>query len=263
MKSKKRNWRQYNKSLIQRGSLTFWVHKDLLRTWHAEKIPHKKGRPFLFSDTAILTATILRFVFRQSLRATEGLICSVFHMLGLPLRAPGYTVICKRMSGIVIPDRFTKKRIETLVLDASGLKVFGEGEWKVKKYGASKRREWKKLHIGMDAETQEIVVSDITESGVSDTCFFSKWVKGKRIKEVLMDGAADASRCYAHAEKEGVILKTPPQKNAVLRKEPWMRKRNEAILQIKGFGGDKIARDLWRYCTGYTRRALVESTFSR
>lgn len=263
MKSSKRNWTQYNRSLVNRGRITLWISEEAISSWHAARTPRKKGRPFTFSDSAIIAALTIRFVFRLSLRATEGMINSLLEMLDLPMKAPGYTAICKRMKSLEIPARLKKGAVRTLVLDSSGLKVFGEGEWKVKKHGAGKRRQWKKIHIAMDARTQEIVFSEVTDANRGDTIFFNDWVKGRSLRAVLMDGAADTSKCYQHADKVGVELITPPQKNAVLREEPWMEKRNTAIKQILGLGGDKIAREIWGLATGYSRRALVEGVFSR
>jgi len=263
MKSSNRNWAEYNRSLVNRGSLTFWISEDVLKGWEAAHNPTKRGHPFLFSDTAIIVALSLRFVYRLSLRATEGLVRSILQMMSIPLMAPGYTAICKRMKFLKIPSRLKKGGVRTLVLDASGLKVYGEGEWKVKKHGPGRRRKWKKIHLAMDAKTQEIVFCEVSKANVVDTEYFEKWVRGKSLQTVIMDGAADTSKCYRHAEKEGVKLLTPPQRNALIREEGWFEQRNTALKQIIGFGGGKIGRELWRILTGYTKRAIVESVFSR
>ena len=142
---RKSNWCQYNKSLINRGSITFWFSEDSIKNWKAKKDKKHFGRPFLYSDSAILAACTVRYVYNLPLRALEGFLNSIFSILRLPLSAPSYTQICRRAQLLPLPSQLKSKKLLTdLVFDASGLKVYGEGEWKIKTHGTSKRRGWRK-----------------------------------------------------------------------------------------------------------------------
>ena len=265
MQNKNRNWSEYNKSLVNRGSLTFWLDPKSLKSWNARPQKHKLGRPFTFSDHAITTAATLRYVFGLSLRAVQGFLKSIFKMLKIPFSVPCYTQICKRMKKIKLPSHLKKgKPVKHIVIDATGLKLYGEGEWKVKKHGVGKRRTWKKLHLAVDESTQEIVFAKYTKEHESDTKFIPEIVrKRKGVKRVLMDGAADSVELYRFLWERGVDLLTPPKKNARKRKEPWLQKRNERLIEILGFGGDKKAKSLWGKLSGYSKRATVESAIAR
>lgn len=265
MSHRKRDWSNYNKSLVNRGSLTLWISPEALKTWKAKKTKGKQGRPFQYSDNAILTASTIRHVFKLGLRASEGFLRSIFRLLKSPLKVPCYTQICKRSKRISLPKHLLEgKTVKHVVVDATGLKVYGEGEWKVKKHGADKRRQWRKLHLAIDEDTQEVVFADITTEHVPDTNFIPDILKKRKgVKRVLMDGAADSSALYKLCWLQGIDLLTPPQKNARKRQEPWLVKRNDRLLEILGLGGDKLAKSLWGKLIGYSKRATVESAIAR
>jgi hypothetical protein len=186
-------------------------------------------------------------------------------MLKIELDVPCYTQVCKRMKKIELPRHLLeRKKIQHIVIDCTGLKVFGEGEWKVKKHGVGGRRTWKKLHIAIDEQTQEIVFADLTSEHVHDTRFVPEIIKRRKgLKRVLMDGAADSSSLYHQAVEAGIDLLTPPPKNARKRKEPWLEARNARVLEILGLGGDQQARSIWAKLTGYNRRVTVESAIAK
>jgi len=258
-----RNWSKYNKSLVNRGSLTLWIHKDIDKSWKAKRVK-KLGRPFQFSDSAIETALAVRFTFGLSLRSLEGFLGSLFNLLKLPLKVPCYTQICKRMKSLDLPHHFrTKKKIKHIVLDGSGLKMFGEGESKVKKHGAGKRREWRKLHLAVDESTQEVVFAELTGEKTHDTHFIPELFDRKGLKRLLVDGVADSEKLYKMAFEQGIDLLTPPQRNGRIKKEPWMKQRNNRILEILGLGGDKIAKSIWGKLRGYSKRVTIESAIAR
>ena len=133
MSHKNRDWSKYNKTLVNRGSLTFWIDSKAIKKWIASKQKGKRGRPFQYSNAAITMAATIRYVFKLSLRACEGLLNSFFKLLKVNCKVPCYTQICKRMQFINLPKHLlSNKCIKHVVLDATGLKVLGEGEWKVK-----------------------------------------------------------------------------------------------------------------------------------
>lgn len=265
MSHKNRDWSKYNKSLINRGNIFLWVSSEVIKAWKAKRRKRKLGRPFKFSDTAITTAATLRYVFNLSLRACQGFLRALFEMLKIELDIPCYTQVCKRMKKIELsPHLLQRKKIKHVVIDCTGLKVFGEGEWKVKKHGVGGRRTWRKLHLAIDEQTQEIVFADLTSEHVHDTKFIPEILKSRKgLKRILMDGAADSSFLHRLAKEAGVDLLTPPPKNARQRDEPWLESRNARVLEILGLGGDQQARSIWAKLTGYNKRVTVESAIAK
>lgn len=265
MSHKKRDWSRYNKSLVNRGSITLWLSPQALQAWKAKKVKGREGRPLQYSDEAIVTASTIKHVFKLSLRACQGFLQSLLSLLNSSLKAPSYTQICRRSQKIELPRHFNEgKRVKHVVLDGTGLKTYGEGEWKVKKHGAGSRRRWRKLHLAVDEETQEVVFADITTEHVHDTKFIPEILdKRKGIKRFLMDGAADSSKLYRDCWERNIDLLTRPPTNARKNNHPWMQNRNKRLAEIRGLGGDKIAKSLWGKLSGYSKRVTVESAIAR
>ncbi|CUI18152.1 transposase (plasmid) [Candidatus Protochlamydia naegleriophila] len=159
-----RNWAEYNKALIQRGSITVWVDEKAIKNWFSSYHTCRAGRPATYSDEAILMLLILREVYKRSLRSLQGFAQSLFTAIGLDLPIPSYSQISRRAKSLhKRVGQLTKgKQARHIIFDSTGLKVHGEGEWKVKVHGKSKRRTWRKFHIGIDAETLEIVCCELT-----------------------------------------------------------------------------------------------------
>src|SRR3954469_25234907 len=156
------NWAAYDAALRQRGSLTIWFTDAAIAAWRAEPRTTPGGQPS-YSDLAIATALTLRAVFRLALRQTEGLIGSVLQLLGLELAVPDHSTLSRRAQSLELPAQpHTTGGAIHLLVDSSGLKLGGPGEWLVEKHGTSKRRSWRKLHIGFDAVTGRIVASILT-----------------------------------------------------------------------------------------------------
>lgn len=166
MSQKISNWSEYNKSLINRGSLTFWVSEDVLKVWASDKKTHKAGRPEKYSDSAIKAVCMVRFFFHLSLRATEGFISSLFKLMNITLETPSYSRISRRMNRLDIDYRkLSSSKPKHLVIDSTGVKIYGDGEWHEKIHGESRRKKWKKMTLGVCPETHEIlfnVTSDET-----------------------------------------------------------------------------------------------------
>jgi Transposase DDE domain len=160
-----RNWKEYDTALVRRGSLSLWVEEATLRAWRSQG-PTQRGAQFVYSDLAIECLLTLRAVYHLTLRATEGFARSLFGMMGLDLEIPDHTTLSRRAATVPIT---LPKRAEGplhLILDSTGLKVYGEGEWKVRQHGYSKRRTWLKLHLAIDPETHEIQAAVVSEPGV-------------------------------------------------------------------------------------------------
>lgn len=197
-------------------------------------------------------------------RFLEGFSKSFLSKLIPKVNLPTYSLICKRLVkiGASLPS-LSPCRSSCVILDATGMKVIGEGEWKVKMHGRSGRRKWIKIHLGIDAVTQEIVAEITTESGVGD----SKMTKplldqiSGRIKQVMADGGYDkeeAREAIKRRKAKGVI---PPPRNA--RYKGTDNERDKAILEIEGLGNNIEGRSLWGKLNGYNRRVLVETAMSR
>src|SRR3954463_7128568 len=143
------NWREYDASLRQRGSLTVWFTDEAVAAWAAEPRTTRGGQPW-YSALAILTALTSRAVFRLAYRQTESLIGSVIGLLGLALRVPDHTTLSRRAATLEVPRPRSASEPMQLLVDSTGLKLCGAGEWLVEKHGTRTRRSWKKLHLGLD-----------------------------------------------------------------------------------------------------------------
>ena len=164
-----KNWAVYNESLVQRGSLTVWLSQEAIDGWRYAG-PSQRGAQFLYSDQAIETALTLRKLFGLALRQTEGFVQSLLSMLDLDLSAPNYSTLSRRHPGLQVdlPVKPTHKP-RHLVADSTGLKLYGEGEWQVRQQGWTQRRTWRKLHLGFDAHTGEVVAQTLTAAATDDT----------------------------------------------------------------------------------------------
>jgi hypothetical protein len=161
------NWAEYEAALRQRGSLTVWFTDEATRAWRAVPRTTRGGQPF-HSALAILTALTLRAVFRLALRQTEGLIGSILRPLGLELRVPDHSTLSRRAEGLPVPrSRQGSKPVHPLV-DSTGLRLCGPGEWLVEKHGGRRRRAWRMLHLGVDADTGQIAAAELTGKEVDD-----------------------------------------------------------------------------------------------
>ncbi len=158
------NWREYEASLRQRGSLTVWFTPEAIEAWRAEPRTTRGGQ-LRYSPLAILTAPTLRTVFGLALRQTEGLIGSVIHLLGLALAVPDHSTLSRRAETLEVPRPRRSGEPVHLLVDSTGLKLCGEGEWLVEKHGTKTRRSWRKLHLGLEADTGQIVAAALTAGG--------------------------------------------------------------------------------------------------
>src|SRR3712207_5163937 len=158
------NWAEYDAGLRARGSLTVWFSAEAVAAWNAEPRATRGGQPS-YSAVATATALTLRAVFRLALRQTEGLIGSILRLLGLDLAVPDHSTLSRRAETLEVPRPTSGPRGEPvhLLVDSTGLKLCGPGERLAEKHGASKRRSWRKLHLGLDADTGRIVASALTD----------------------------------------------------------------------------------------------------
>jgi IS5 family transposase len=259
---RKRTWQEYNRDLVKRGSLTFFIDRQALLS--RPKTKKRRGRPRLFTHPLIQLLLILKIQYRMTYRTLEGFAKSMLPLLQQDLVLPTYSLICKRASELEekLP-KLSRRRPQTILLDATGIKVSGEGEWKVKIHGKTKRRKWIKVHIAIDEKTQEILHLEITDGHTADCKVGPKLISQcpATAEVYLADGGYDTRACRKAIKEKGARALIPPRKNA--RWDPKQAARNRAVSERKGLGLDEVGVGLWGKLTGYSRRALVETSFSR
>jgi hypothetical protein len=264
-KHKVMNWREYDASLRQRGSLTVWFTYEAIEGWRAALRTTPGGQPW-YSPLAILTALTLRAVFRLALRQTEGLIGSVIGLLGLDLAVPDHSTLSRRAETLEVPRPQARRDGEPLhlLVDSTGLKLCGAGEWLVEKHGTKTRRSWRKLHIGMDADTGQIVAAVLTTKEVDDGAEVGPLLDqvGGPVASFTADGAYDqdgVSTAVAERHPEAAII-VPPRSTAVpsetAETEPTQRDRHLHSIAKHG-------RTAWQKASGYTKRARAEAAIGR
>jgi IS5 family transposase len=256
-----RNWRDYNKALVGRGSLTLWVDTRTIDTWLDLDTPPRRGRRRTYSDVAILCALTLREVYHLPLRATAGLVSSVLGLLDVELPAPDYTTLCRRARQLEVKLSAVARRGSLhLVVDSTGLKVYGEGEWKVRLHGYDKRRTWRKLHVCIEHRSQQVMATSISVKEVLDrhavTGLLGQ-VEG-RVGEVLGDGAYDYAACYEAIHERGARAIIPPKARARLWGKPHTKSRDENVKTMR-----QVGLKGWKRKARYHRRSLVETAMMR
>jgi IS5 family transposase len=260
-----RNWSQYNKALVQRGSLSVWISEDVLSAWHNTERTGKRGKPTLYTDTAILCMATLEEVYHLPLRATQGLTRSLVKLLGIELSVPSYTTLCRRRRSLEVElPRLCKSEPLHLVVDSTGIKVYGEGEWKVRQHGYSKRRTWRKLHLAVDEATHECVAVVVSTNNFKDSQILPDLLEQveDEIEQVSADGAYDSRNCYDVVRARGAMAAIPPQKRAKIwqhgntKAERHIRDENLRAIRQKGRGE-------WKRESGYHRRSLAETQMFR
>ncbi len=257
------NWSSYNQALIQRGSLTIWFDKEM--EWQDAGLS-KRGRPRQFSEAAIQTCLTFKVLFGLPLRQTIGLVSSLLMLSGLDWPVPDYTTLCRRQKtlNVNIPFRSAGKGALHLLVDSTGIKMMGEGEWKRRKHGPSYKRQWRKLHLGIDARTLDIRAIEISDNRTGDApvlpLLLDQICDDERIGAVSGDGAYDTRACHEAIAVRNASAVIPVRRNAKPWKEasPGATARNETLKVTRYLG-----RTIWKKWSGYHRRSLAETTMHR
>ena len=260
------NWPAYEAGLRRRGDLTLWLDQDALAGWSAPKSSTPGGQP-RYSDLAVELVLTLRLVFHLALRQAEAFTRSVLMLLGLGLRVPDHTTLSRR--GQSFAGRQPRVRVNDgpvhLVLDSTGLELFGQGEWHAAKHGRSRRR-WMKLHLGVDANTGEVMAHVLTEGHADDAAQVPDLLRQPEgdIASLTADGAYDGNPVYqaANARQPGrppdVVI--PPRASAVLSTaDPDKQSPRDRHIQLIAEHG----RMAWQRITSYGRRNAAETTMAR
>jgi Transposase DDE domain len=260
MSFKVRNWPAYEAGLRRRGSLTLWVEDTALECWQSIG-PSGQAR---YKSAAIQTSLMLRAAFKLALRQIEGLMTSVLSLMGLTISAPDHTTVSRRAATLpVIQAPSVPHGPLHVLIDSTGLQVYGAGQWLEAKHGAKSRREWRKLHLAVDAGTGMIVAQTLTDQDTDDPSQVAPLLDqiDAPIGQVTADGAYDGAPTYqtiaAHGDEIDVVI--PPRSTAVPSGEPGpptQRDRHLAMIAERG-------RLVWQATTGYGQRSLVETTMGR
>ena len=262
MKYKVTNWPQYEAGLRRRGSLTLWVTPEALAEWQAPRRKTRGGQP-RYSDLAIETVLTLGCVFGLRLRQSEGLMLSLLDLLGLDLPVPDHTTLSRRAQRWV-PRSSRRSHPEDgplhVLVDSTGLKVFGAGEWLEDKHGARSRRAWRKLHLAVDADNGQIIAHSLTDQEAGDASQVEPLLN--RIDADTANGAYDdGGPTYGavlhHSATASIVI--PPRVTAVDgRGAGPPDQRDHHIRAIANNGRLK-----WQAATGYGKRALIETAIGR
>jgi hypothetical protein len=252
------NWASYNEALKRRGSLTIWF--DPAMRW--EGVPTgKRGRRQLYSDAAIQSCLTMKVLFGMALRQTTGFVESLLGLIGLDWSVPDFSTLCRRQKTLAvnIPYRGSNGPLH-LLIDSTGIKVEGEGEWNARKHGGERRRVWRKVHLGIDEQTLEVRAIEVTTSDIGDAPMLPELLDQiaahHEVASVTADGAYDTRKCHDAIAERRADAVIPPRRNA----QPWKETtagaaaRNEALRASR-----RLGRAIWRRWSGYHRRSRAET----
>jgi len=258
-----KNWAPYNAGLIARGDVTMWIDHSMCAP-PATQSP-RRGHPVVYSDALIQGLLALKQVFHLPLRALQGFAASLRKLAFAELPVPNYTTLSRRAQTlkVALPAQRPNEPVH-LVLDSTGLKVYGEGEWKVRMRGWSRRRTWRKVHLAMDSNTGQICAALMTHQDVGDGEVLPELLD--QIPDDVMidtiggDGAYGTKPCHAQIAARGAVPSIPPREGAKHwpASTPGAAWRNAAIDAIA-----KSSRREWKQAIGYHRRSLAETLMYR
>jgi len=242
-----------------------WFDEEAIAAWRNTEPAGGPGAPRTYSDLALECALVFKSVYHLSLRAAQGLLSSVMELLRLSLPVPDYSTVSRRQGALQIHvSPSTQSGPRHVVIDATGLRVYGAGEWGVWKYRMSRRRTWRKLHLGIDEKTKEIVAVEVTKSRVHDSRPLPTLLEQipSPISQVSGDGAYDTRACYEAVLRRGATPTFVPRRTAkpfkTIDPTGWRATRNGILQQIAVHG-----RSTWRRLSRCTRQSIAENTMFR
>ncbi len=254
------NWASYERALVRRGNVTVWLSPEAIAAWEPDGGGTRGGQR-KYSDVAIETALTLRLIFHLPLRQAEGFLISVFGLMGVDLPSPDHTTLSRRGQHLDVTLRRPPRGDGLhLLIDSTGLSMFGEGEWAATKHGGHGKRGWKKLHLGVD-RSGVIIAQALTDATVDDAVTGADLIGAVDgdVASVTADAAYDTLAFYNSARQRGAKVVVPPVKTARLsRRRPRSSARDRTIRKVTQLG-----RRRWKKEAGYHRQARVENTFFR
>jgi len=261
-KYKIRNWSEYNNALKARYNITLWINDETESAWYAEPTGKRGAQP-IYSDNAIECCLTIRTLLRLPLRGCEGFLQSI--LTPLELDVPDYSTLSRRGRKLEIELPVSKKETSIhVVFDSSGMKIYGEGEWKVRMHGVGKRRTWRKLHIGVDEASGEILVGAVTTADVGDGEMLPEMLEEIEapISAVGADGSYDTHMDYDAINTKGARALIPPRRGArIWRHGNCKGAEHDRDINLRAIRN--IGKKRWKLESGYSRRSLAETAFSR
>lgn len=231
-------------------------------------IPTLSGKPGasdFYSDLAISTMATVKAVYQLAGRQCQGFLESLFELMKIDLTVPDHSTLFRRLGKLSLKlPVLPKSGARHVVVDSTGVKVYGEGEWKTRQHGISKRRTWRKLHLSVDEKTGEILAAVVTTNDMSDAEVLSALLDGVNgaIEQVSADGAYDQRKCYDAVRKRKAKAAIPPRKGAKIwqhgNSKAERHNRDENLRRIR-----KVGRKAWKQESNYHRRSLSETTMFR
>lgn len=253
------NWKSYNEALRRRGSLLIWLEKDMV--WLAPKVGLRSGRPPVFSDSAVQFCLMVKVLFGLPLRQTTGMVASILSMAGLDWPVPDFSTLSRRQKTIEVQIR--QRRLSgplNLLVDSTGVKFLGDGEWLARKHGTQRRRQYRKVHLAMDTATGDICAVEFTSSDKGDSPVLPHLLDqippDEQIGTVTGDGAFDTRRCHTAILQRGGSAVIPIRRNGRRWREdcPAAAARNEILRATQ-----RLGRTIWKRWSGYHVRSRIEA----
>ncbi|MEM8569105.1 MAG: IS5 family transposase [Bacteroidota bacterium] len=260
------NWSAYNNALKNRGNITLYFSDQAIANWYSD-LPAQKGAQFIYSDLCMEACMMIKCLFKLPYRQLEGMLTSLLKLMHIDhLEVPSYTQICRRVTTLDSkPFHIPTEGPICMAIDSTGIKIYGEGEWKVRKHGVSKRRTWRKLHLGVDPKTGFVHCHTLTLNDKDDGSQLTELLDQVEVpvREVVLDGAYDQEACWDEVIERGAIPIIPPRSNAVewYLNEPGdypEYPRNAVINRI-----EQTDRATWKKESGYHQRSLAETAMFR
>ena len=238
--------------------MLLWIDPEM--EWGGKQTG-KPGRSPTFSDAAIQCCLMLKGLHQVALRQATGLVEAILQQARLDWATPDYSTLCRRQKRLTVTlGRMPKGTPLHLLVDSTGIKMLGEGEWKRRQHGADYRRQWRKVHLGIDADTLEIRAVEVTDNGIGDAPMLPELLRQIPLEEPIAvvgaDGAYDTRSCHAAIAARQAVAVIPVRKNG----QPWKGNtpgivaRNEALRSTR-----RLGRRIWKRWSGYHRRSLVET----
>ena len=260
-----RNWSEYNAGLKQRGSITFWLDEAVIKQWLNQRKTGQRGASHTYSDLAIEAVVTMKSLYGLAGRQAVGFVASIFELMGVKLAVPDHSTLSRRLGklDIALPV-MPKTGARHVVVDATGIKIYGEGEWKTRQHGVSKRRTWRKLHLAVDEQTGEILAAEVSLNDKKDSQLLDPLLDATEgaIDQVSADGAYDTKACYEAIKKRNAKAAIPPRKDAKIwqhgncKADPHPRDYNLRLIRKHG-------RKKWKHLVNYHRRSLAETAMFR
>lgn len=260
------NWRAYNAALVARGSLTVWFDEAAVAGWYETARTGRRGAPRRYADVALQCGLVIREVFHLPLRALTGFLGSLVRLLNLTLTIPDYSPFSRRAAALTVwIRRLAKQQPRHVVIDSTGLKVYGDGEWKVRQHGTTQRRTWRKLHLAADAENHQVIAAELTAAFVGDAevlpALLEQLPAEESVATVAADGTYGTQFCHHTLLEQRTTALIPPRADAVAwppLADGQPHPRTKILDYIAQHG-----RKHWKQHSGYHQRSLAETAMFR